>query len=87
MFQHPSSSSVGMIDAGDLRSDALRQITSEQFLYLGMRRAVYLKTGTFDSKPYFMLHGADGAPIELFDTVEGAVEAINARRFDFVAVH
>jgi hypothetical protein len=76
-----------MINTGDRNSDALRQMTTEALLYLGMRQAVYLKAGTFYNAPYFMLHDADGVALELFDSIESAVAAVSAQRLDFVAVH
>ena len=69
IFQLSSDTSAEMIDIGYLPGDALRRITPEQLLYLGMRRAAYLRTGIFYGRPYFMLHGADGVPLEIFDTV------------------
>ena len=43
----------------DSRS-ALRWMTSEQLLYLGMNQVVYLKSGMCDGKMVFVLFGADG---------------------------
>ena len=41
---------------------ALKQMTSEQLLDLGMNQVVYLKSGMCDGEMLFLLIGADGMP-------------------------
>lgn len=70
----------------DSRS-ALRQMTSEQLLDLGMNQVVYLKSGVCDGNVLFVLFGADGMPVIAADDVEAAVETAIEQGLSFVAVH
>jgi hypothetical protein len=72
--------------AQDSRS-ALRQMTSEQLLHLGMDQVVYLKSGMCDGKVLFVLFGADGTPVVAEDDVEVALETAIEQGLSFVAVH
>jgi hypothetical protein len=76
-----------MINAGDRTTAALRHITVEQLLHLGVRQVVYLKIGMQDGELAFMIYGADGNPLAMVDAVETAVEMAAERGLDFVAVH
>ena len=58
------------------RIAALRQMTAEQLLHLGMRQVVYLKGGMCGGKRLFILYGADGSPIARPDDVESAMEMV-----------
>jgi hypothetical protein len=62
------------IVAGGCTTAAMRQMTAEQLLHLGTRQVVYLKSGIRDGELAFMLHGADGASLVAFDTIEEAVQ-------------
>ena len=66
---------------------ALRRMTSEQLLGLGMNQVVYLKAGTCDGRMLFVLFGADGTPVVVADDVEAAVETALEQGLSFVAVH
>ena len=70
----------------DSRS-ALRWMTSEQLLDLGMNQVVYLKSGMCDGKMVFVLFGADGTPVVVADTVDAALESAIEQGLGFVAVH
>ncbi len=70
----------------DSRS-ALRWMTSEQLLDLGMNQVVYLKSGMCDGRMLFVLFGADGTPVIAADTVDAAVETAIEQGLSFVAVH
>ena len=70
----------------DSRS-ALRWMTSEQLLDLGMNQVVYLKSGMCDGKMLFALFGANGTPVIVADNVDTAVETAIEQGLDFVAVH
>ena len=72
--------------ARDGRS-ALRWMTSEQLLDLGMNQVVYLKSGMCDGKMLFVLFGADGTPVIAADTVNAAVEKAIEQGLSFIAVH
>jgi hypothetical protein len=70
----------------DSRS-ALRWMSSEQLLDLGMNQVVYLKSGMCDGKMLFVLFGADGVPVIVADNVDTAVETAIEQGLGFVAVH
>src|SRR6478672_3645333 len=66
---------------------ALRQMTCEQLLHLGMSQVVYLKSGMCDGEMLFMLYSADGTPIVATDDVVVAIEAAADRGLNFVNLH
>jgi hypothetical protein len=66
---------------------ALRCMTSEQLLDLGMNEVVYLKSGVCDGKMVFVLFGADGTPAVVANNVDAAVETAIEQGLSFVAVH
>ena len=70
----------------DSRS-ALRWMTSEQLLDLGMNQVAYLKSGLCDGKMLFVLFGADGTPAVVADTLDAALETAIEQGLGFVAVH
>ena len=70
----------------DSRS-ALRSMSSEQLLDLGMNEVVYLKSGMCDGKMLFVIFGADGTPVVVADTVDAALETVIEQGLGFVAVH
>jgi hypothetical protein len=70
----------------DSRS-ALRRMTPEQLLHLGMNQVVYLKSGICDGKALVALYGADGNPIAVTDDADAAVETAAKHGLSFVPVH
>ena len=66
---------------------ALRQMTCEQLLQLGMSQVVYLKSGMCDGEMLFILYGADGTPIVATDDVDVAIDAAADRGLNFVNLH
>jgi hypothetical protein len=76
-----------MINAGDQTIDALRNITVEQLLHLGIRRMVYLKAGMRDGEQAFALYRADGTPLVVVEDVATAVEMVTEHGLGFVTVH
>jgi len=69
------------------RTAALRQMTAEQLLHLGMRQVVYLKGGMCDGKRLFVLYGADGSPIARPDNAESAIEMVAEWGLHFASIH
>ena len=65
----------------------LRQMTAEQLLQLGECHVVYLKAAMRGGKQTFILYGANGATLMAFDTIEEAVERVDANGLSFAAVH
>ncbi len=66
---------------------ALREMTAAQLLHLGTRQVAYLKEGTLDGEPAFLIYGADGATIEVVDAIETAIEVVAESGLTFVTVH
>jgi hypothetical protein len=66
---------------------ALRRMTCERLLHLGMSQVVYLKSGMCDGEMLFMLYNADGTPIVATDDVVVAIEAAADRGLNFVNLH
>jgi hypothetical protein len=71
----------------DNTAPALRQMTAGQLLYLGTRQVAYLKVGSLDGEPAFLIYGADGAPLEVVDAIETAMEVVAESGLRFVTVH
>jgi hypothetical protein len=76
-----------LIDAGDMRTAALRRISAEQLLHLGARQLGYLQSGCLDGEPVFLLCGADGTPLVVVDAVATAEELAAQHGLALVAVH
>ena len=70
-----------------MRRSALRQMTCDELLHLGMSQVVYLKSGMCGGEILFMLYGADGTPILATDDVDVAIEAAADRGLNFVNPH
>ncbi len=76
-----------IIAAEDRKSHALRHITLEQLLHLGIRQVAYMRTGMRDGERAFVLYGADGTPLVVVDDVETAVEVAATYGVGLVTVH
>src|SRR3954463_1434472 len=81
------STSNDKVRAVMMQRSALRQMTCERLLHLGMSQVVYLKSGICDGETLFMLYGADGIPIVATDNVDVAIEAAADRGLHFVNLH
>ena len=84
---HPLNDIDGQARATPDSRSALRWMSSEQLLDLGMNQVVYLKSGMCDGKMFFVLFGADGTPAVVADNVDAAVETAIEQGLSFVAVH
>jgi hypothetical protein len=69
------------------RRSALRQMTQEQLLELGMTYVAYLRAGVCDGKELFAVYRADGIPIVVTDDLDAAIETAAEQGLNFVAVH
>lgn len=69
------------------QTTALRRMTTEQLRHLCTDQVVYVRRGRRDGEPVLVLHGADGMPLSVVDTVGAAVEAAADRGLIFVTVH
>jgi hypothetical protein len=87
MELHPLNDIDGQARVTRDSRSALRWMTSEQLLDLGMNQVVYLKSGMCDGKMVFVLFSADGTPAVVADTVDAAVETAIEQGLSFVAVH
>ena len=65
---HPLNDIDGQARATPDSRSALRWMSSEQLLDLGMNQVVYLKSGMCDGKMVYVLFGADGTPVIAADT-------------------
>ena len=84
---HPLIAINGQAKATRDSRSALRWMSSEQLLDLGMNQVVYLKSGMCDGNMLFVLFGADGTPVVVADDVDTAVETAIEHGLSFVAVH
>ena len=84
---HPLNDIDGQARATPDSRSALRWMSSEQLLDLGMNQVVYLKSGLCDGKIVFVLFDADGTPAIVADNVTAAVETAIEQGLTFVAVH
>ncbi len=87
MEMNPLNEAVAKVSVSQNHRSALRQMTSEQLLGLGMNQVVYLKSGICDGEMLFVLFGADGTPVITTDDVDAAVEEAIEQGLSFVAVH
>jgi len=84
---HPLNDIDGQARATPDSRSALRWMSSEQLLDLGMNQVVYLKSGMCDGRMLFVLFGANGTPVIAADNVVAAVETAIEQGLSFVAVH
>jgi len=70
----------------DSRS-AVRRMTSEQLLHLGMNSVAYLKVSECDGDLLVILYGADGTLIAVTEDLDAAVETAVEQGLSFVSVH
>ena len=84
---HPLNDIDGQARATPDSRSALRWMSSEQLLDLGMNQVVYLKSGMCDGKMLFVLFGADGTPAVVVENVTAAVRTAIEQGLTFVAVH
>jgi hypothetical protein len=66
---------------------ALRCITTEALLQLGMRQIAYLKPGLHVAEPAFTLVAADGIPVIALETSEGAARAAMYLNLELLTIH
>jgi hypothetical protein len=66
---------------------ALRRITAEALLQLGMRQIAYLKPGLHETEPAFTLVAADGIPVIALETSKGAARAAMYLNLELLALH
>lgn len=62
----------------------LRNLSSQAFLSFGMNQISYVRPVVIDNRRAFALHAADGTPLTVIDTFEGAI--IAARQNDLEPV-
>lgn len=83
-----------LIDAGaqefssaSCAATALRRMSPEQLLQLGVDQVAYVRAGWRDGAPYFLIHGADGVPLATVHGLEQAMEMAAELGIEFVTVH
>jgi hypothetical protein len=87
MNMHSSSHCAEKTAVVQDKRSALRQMTAQQLLQLGIDRVVYLRRAVRTGNRLFILCGADGEPLALADSVDAAAEMATERGLAFVAVH
>ncbi|MCB1532717.1 MAG: DUF1150 family protein [Alphaproteobacteria bacterium] len=60
--------------------ELLKNLSSRDFLNFGLEQVAYIRPIRIDGQSAFAVHGADGTPIAVSETMDGAV--INARHND-----
>ena len=83
-LSNPLADSIGIVVPD---TAALRRITVEQLLRLGKRQIAYLKTGLHQGEPAFILVGADGVPVVMLESINGAARVAMHLSLELVAVH
>ena len=74
-------------DAEDQWLAGPRAMTAEQFLQLGARQVMYIKSDTRDGGTLFTLYGANGTPYVTFDAIGVGVELVAKLGLSVVALH
>ena len=74
-------------DAEDQWLAGPRAMTAEQFLQLGARQVMYIKSDTRDGETLFTLYGANGTPFVTFYAIWIGVELVAKLGLSVVAVH
>jgi hypothetical protein len=73
-----------ILKTADRSQEILRNLSPQAFLALGVDQVAYIRPVEVLSHKAYALHAADGTPLTLIDSLEGAVVA--ARQNDLDAV-
>ena len=65
----------------------LKQISSKDFLNLGVEDVAYVKAVRIEGKRVYAIHGADGTPLSVERTRDLAVMAVKNNEMHAVTVH
>jgi hypothetical protein len=84
---HPFGEDDARVNVIQDRRSALRRISQEQLLQLGMTYVAYLRSGLYEGKELFAVYRADGIPIVVTDDLGDAIELAAEQGLNFVAVH
>ena len=87
MEVHPLGEGEAKTNVTRDRRSALRRMTQEQLLQLGMSYVAYLRSGVHEGQELFAVHGADGIPVVVTDDLDAAIESAVEQGLNFVAVH
>jgi hypothetical protein len=75
------------INVEDRRIDALRQLSAEQLLHLGIREVGYVRPGMFNGEAIFMLYLANGRPMMMARNVEAVAKVAAEHGLGFITLH
>jgi hypothetical protein len=67
--------------------NALRRMTVQQLLDLGVCQVVYLKAGISHGEQAFIIYAADGVPLDVVGSLQEAADAVAEHGQSFVTVH
>jgi len=88
MNMHPmGDAGATLTDSRDQAIATLRDITAEQLRHLGALKVVYLKVGTCEGEPAFVVFGADGTLLVVVDSIETAAAMVARHGLDFATLH
>ncbi len=76
-----------MNQSSDSPHRILRSLSPRAFLAFGVDRVAYIKLVTIENRPAYALHAADGTPLSLIDTFEGAVVVAQQNDLSPVSLH
>lgn len=65
----------------------LKNMSTEEFLSLGLRDVAYIKPLATDSEPAFAIHAADGTQLTVMDSIDSAMIMVRHNDLQAVTVH
>lgn len=65
----------------------LRSLSPRAFLAFGVNQLAYIKLVTIEGHSAYALHAADGTPLSLIDSFEGALSVAEQNDLDPVLLH
>ncbi len=71
----------------DLKHYDIRKLSPEELGRLGVSQIAYIKTVQVDGTPMTAIHAADGRPMAIAETYDGAIAAILQHEMMPILVH
>ncbi len=68
-------------------SDALKNLSRQDFLNFGMREVAYIRPVKLRERKAFAIHAADGTPLSIMDTMDAALTAVRHNDLESSTVH
>lgn len=67
--------------------DLLKNLSTQDFLNLGMRDVAYIRPVSIENKTAYAIHAADGTPLKVMDTLAAAAVMVRENDLEPVTVH